>query len=179
MAIILKPQRKRFSQPRKLAKFSDGTEIHETGFHKYGAKRTEFGGRNFPSKLQADTFALLKILEGNGEISDIVHEKEIILQPFGIIMRVDFQIYDRKLNQFVWIESKGYPTSDWKVKVRVWEWVGPGLYRIYVQGRSGGYPVLKTEIKPAWMLAERCTECAQPKWMAKQGLFLPASRTSP
>jgi hypothetical protein len=157
--IVLKPQRKRFSR-------KGGTEIHEGArAHKYKAKRTEFGDRSFPSQLQANTFGLLRILEAAGEVSDIEHEVEIRLEPFGIIMRVDFVIFDRKLNEKVYVESKGFPTADWKVKVKVWSWVGPGLYRIYRDSR-GGYPEISKEIRPAWMLEPNpCTHCSQPIWL--------------
>lgn len=163
--IIYKPQRRKFSKKK------GGTEIHETGraqnciqkrIHKYGAVKTEFGGRSFPSQLQANTFGLLRILEAAGEIKNIRHEVEVRLVPFQITMRVDFVVFDIKLGEDVYVEAKGFPTADWKIKVRVWEWVGPGLYRVYVQGPGGGYPQMKKETRPAWMNSERCPACDQP-----------------
>lgn len=71
-------------------------------------------------------------MKAAGEIDDItVKPKNVRLTAAKILYIPDFSIIDLKLKELVYVEAKGFETSDWRIKRRLWLHYGPGLLRIY------------------------------------------------
>lgn len=126
--------------------------------HKYNAKRTEFSGMSFPSRLEANTYGVLKLLEVAGEIKDIERYPSVELSmkcpccrvviETGIRYKPDFKIYDLKLNEPVWVEAKGIETLDWGKNLKLWRaGFGPGILRIY---KARGKSLFAQDVVPDW-----------------------------
>lgn len=106
--------------------------------HKYGAKKTVIDGQSFPSKLEADTYCALKLLEQQGEIKDLVRYPKQV--PYTITRRatLDFGFSDKDGNPFL-ADAKGFETDDWKAIVKSWPRCGPCPLRVYKANRRGIY----------------------------------------
>ena len=87
---------------------------------KYNAKRTELDGITFDSKREADRYAMLKILQMAGEISDLELQPEFELIPGyvyegkkvrAINYRADFRYRNR--GQVVVEDVKGHKTMEY------------------------------------------------------------------
>ena len=116
------------------------------GRSKYGAKRSEFAGRSFASRLERDTFALLSLMEKNGAIRDLRCQVQVLLSAAQIIYRPDFAFFDCEKQQDTWAEAKGFETSDWKIKLKLWRAYGPGPLWIFRAHRNG--PQLTEVVTP-------------------------------
>lgn len=103
-------------------------------------------GHRFDSGFEADVFSYLKMLERQGEVSNIERQVEVHLTKAKILYKPDFRIRDLVTGEVVYIEAKGFETPEWRIKRRLWMHYGPGKLRIY--GRGGRYPWLKEEIIP-------------------------------
>lgn len=122
--------------------------------HKYNAEpvtpvdgdKTKFAGRRFDSKLERDTYGLLLLEERNGEINQIEQQFTVCLSQANISYRVDFRVFDVKLNEHVFVEAKGFVTEAWLLKVKLWHVYGPGRLRVYVAGKP--WPYCSKEIIP-------------------------------
>lgn len=105
--------------------------------HKYSAKRVELSGKSFASKLEADTYLTLCLLEKAGEIKIEKIQTQVSLTDAGIIYKPDFLVIDLKNDTFIWVEAKGFETPEWKLKKRLWRYYGPGPLHIYKASRKG------------------------------------------
>lgn len=113
---------------------------------KYKAQKTTHKGYSFASKGEANCFDMLTLLEKAGEIKILQLQPQVHLTLARILYKPDFKILDIKLNQEVYCEFKGFETSEWKIKKRLWEYYGPALLRVY---RSRGNRIVLTEeVKP-------------------------------
>lgn len=113
---------------------------------KYKAQKTIHKGYSFASKGEANCFDMLTLLEKAGEIKILQLQPQVHLTLARILYKPDFKILDIKLNQEVYCEFKGFETSEWKIKKRLWEYYGPALLRVY---RSRGNRIVLTEeVKP-------------------------------
>jgi hypothetical protein len=92
---------------------------------KYHNKRTEVGGIVFDSAKEANRYVELCYLGRIGDISGLVLQKEFLLQPEfvyeGLKLRkivyvCDFFYHDKKLNKCVVEDVKGYLTTAYKLK---------------------------------------------------------------
>lgn len=99
--------------------------------HKYGATRSSFDGYSFASNLERVVYMLLKAMEQSGEIVIEKVQDRVLLSDAEIDYRPDFRIFDKRLGEQVWVEAKGFETSDWRIKRKLWMAYGPGLLRIY------------------------------------------------
>lgn len=102
--------------------------------NKYGNKRTDREGRSFASKLEAEVFDYLKLLEGEGEFRDIRCQVHVYLTDARIDYIPDFCVFDVKLGQDVYVEAKGFQTETWLLKKKLWRYYGPGRLRIFMMG---------------------------------------------
>lgn len=115
----------------------------------HGRTKVEHAGYSFASKLEASVFSILKLMERAGQITGIEVQPTVYLTDADIGYRPDFRAIDlstaNKGNEF-FIEAKGFPTPEWKIKKRLWEYYGPGELWIYV----GSYknPKLDEIVKP-------------------------------
>jgi hypothetical protein len=115
---------------------------------KYRNEVQRVPGHRFDSKLELQVHGLLELQEKQGELSNIRHHpKEVRLTRSGVIYKPDYVVFDAKLQTDVWVEAKGFETSDWRIKRRLWMHYGPGLLRIYRAG-GAGWPMLHEEIQP-------------------------------
>jgi hypothetical protein len=80
---------------------------------KYGAIRTEYNGKVYPSKKQADYARMLEALKGK-EIKSYIEEVAFRL-PGGSIHRVDFGVINFD-NTVSWVEVKGKDLPMGKLK---------------------------------------------------------------
>ena len=103
--------------------------------HKYGAKKT---GDGFPSKLEAAVYQMLCLREKAGEITNIRRQQVVRLSRAQINYKVDFS-YDIPDGSTIYVEAKGMPTPEWKLKARLWEHYGPAPLEVWM----GTYKALK------------------------------------
>lgn len=96
----------------------------------FGRRRVEKAGLSFDSKAESKLHDELLILEKAGEIKILALQNTVHLVA-GIRLRVDFKIFDNKLDKEVWVEMKGFETPEWILKKKLWKVFGPGLLRIY------------------------------------------------
>lgn len=100
--------------------------------HKYGARRINLhDGRSFASMLEAALYDQLKLREKCGEIRDIECQVKVYLTDARIGMIPDFYYFDTRLMENVYSEAKGFVTSDWNIKKRLWTVYGPGRLEIW------------------------------------------------
>ena len=59
------------------------------------------------------------------------HQDHVYLTAARICYIPDFRFFDVNDNEIQWAESKGFETSDWKIKKRLWAYYGPGKLHIY------------------------------------------------
>lgn len=98
---------------------------------KYNSERVYLDGRSFASKLEAAIYGHLKILCAAGELADLRCQPHVFLTKARIEMIPDFSVTDLKLGETVFVEAKGFETSDWRIKRRLWTVYGPARLRVY------------------------------------------------
>ncbi len=111
--------------------------------HKYNAKRVKIGDLSFASKFEAAVYSELRLRELCGEISGLTCQVNVPLSDAKIVLRPDFKYFDKKRNQFVYAEVKGFETPEYKLKARLWEFYGPGILEVY-KGSHTKFCVAKT-----------------------------------
>jgi hypothetical protein len=110
---------------------SEGVVMWAKGKLKYGNTKVSHAGYSFASKGEAGCFDMLSLLEKAGKIRDIKTQVTVYLTRARIIYKPDFQFEDLELAQTVYAEFKGFETSDWRIKRRLWMYYGPARLRIY------------------------------------------------
>lgn len=89
--------------------------------NKYGAKKTEYGGRKYDSKFEASTAQELDLRQKAGEFVEIIPQyklemwcyRENGLPAFKVSHKVDFRA-EKPDGSFLLVESKGVETDDYK-----------------------------------------------------------------
>jgi hypothetical protein len=99
--------------------------------HKYRAKRVNYDGQNFASKLEAAVYQILKLRERAGEIEILATQETVYLTAARIAYKPDFTVMDKFSGQTVHVEAKGLSTPVWAIKKRLWAWYGPGALEIW------------------------------------------------
>lgn len=121
------------------------------GSHKFGAKKVEASsltdGRSFPSRLEANTYLMLKAMAQAGEIRIEQVQDKVFLTDAEIEYRPDFRCFDLATSTTFYAEAKGIETSDWRIKLRLWRVYGPAPLRIYKAG-TGNQPKLHEIVIP-------------------------------
>lgn len=103
---------------------------------KYYNKKTEVDGITFDSKLEAQRYRELKVLEKAGYIKDLKLQPKYELQPSykknGKTIRkieyiADFSYFDNELNKLVVEDTKGFKTDVYRLKKKMFEYKYPEL----------------------------------------------------
>jgi hypothetical protein len=97
---------------------------------KYGNKKVETDGYSFASGLEAALYEQLKLRKLTGEIESIKVQAKVLLTDAKILYKPDFECVRTDGTKF-WAESKGFETSDWRIKRRLWMHYGPGPLEIW------------------------------------------------
>src|ERR1019366_8995018 len=101
---------------------------------KFGAKKVFLHGRNWPSKLELSVYEMLLLMERGGKLTDIKCQASVRFHTHDhgkIWMIPDFSATDKKTNQTIYIEAKGYLTREWLRKKKAWAVGGPAVLYIY------------------------------------------------
>lgn len=109
---------------------------HKTSKNKYGNKKVEHAGYSFASKGEAGLFDELKLQEAAGEIRDIKVQDTVYLTLARILYKPDYTFIRCSTQEREWAEFKGFETSDWRIKLRLWHHYGPGILTIYKRGQK-------------------------------------------
>lgn len=99
--------------------------------NRFSNKRTELDGRSFQSKFEASVYAMLKILQMAKEIKIEQCQDHVYLTDAEICYIPDFKCRNLKTGELYWVEAKGFETPEWKLKLRLWRYYGPGPLHIY------------------------------------------------
>ena len=124
---------------------------------KYGGIQTQTtDGYQFPSKLEAAVYEILKLREKQGELSDIRCQVRVKMTRSEIAYIADFQAIEVISGKKVYVEAKGFETAIWRIKRRLWMQYGPGRLTIY----KGHYksPFISEVIVPDTRIGF-CPEC--------------------
>lgn len=99
---------------------------------KYRAKRTEVDGIVFASKKEAGMYSQLKLLERVGDIKDLKIQVPFVLQEGylrsdnkkirPITYVADFTFYDCRKGRFRVLDCKGYRTSMYELKRKMFDY---------------------------------------------------------
>lgn len=102
-----------------------GLQCYNKRGNKYGAKRTTVDGIEFDSKLEANRWSELRLLERAGVIAELERQKEYVIIPksqYGrkIVYRADF-VYKTKEGETVVedVKSAATKTAVYKIKKRM------------------------------------------------------------
>lgn len=92
--------------------------------NKYGAKRLRIDGITFDSKLEADRYQQLKLLERAGQIKSLEYHKKFIIIPksrYGdnVLYEADFFYFENGKPIVEDTKSKATITSTYKLKKRL------------------------------------------------------------
>lgn len=98
---------------------------------KMGNRRTELGGYSFSSKLEAAGYQMLKSQEEAGEIVIEQVQAHVYLTDARILYIPDFKCIRVESNIPFFVEMKGFETSEWRIKRRLWQYYGPGELHVY------------------------------------------------
>lgn len=89
--------------------------------HKFNAKRTEFNGRSYPSKLEANYASYLERMKASGKVLFYLEQVPFRL-PGGVFYRLDFMEFhapkDDCDGDIIFTETKGRMTSDALIKIK-------------------------------------------------------------
>lgn len=125
-------------------KTTDGVTAEKVA--KFKNIKTEFNGRSFASKGEAECYAYLCILERAGERKVLGQQKHVKLSKAQILYIPDFLTEDLHTHEMIYCEFKGFETPEWKIKRRLWMAYGPAKLEIYK--KIGGRVTLTETIIP-------------------------------
>lgn len=122
--------------------------IGKTGFNKYGAKRTEFNGKNYDSKFEASVAAELELRKTAGDIKDYDTQYKVECEAytkdgdhaFTIKHKVDFRIHHND-GSYELHEAKGIETADYKFRRKCLEELWLPLHKDHI------YTVIKQNVR--------------------------------
>jgi len=116
---------------REIAAALGETMLKSPKPSKYKNKRTysDIIGRNFHSDAERRYGEFLWGRQEAGEIRDLAFQKRVKLLG-AVTMIVDFYYFDNDLGDWVYDEYKGFETDKWRLQKKLWEQVGPGIYRV-------------------------------------------------
>lgn len=75
-------------------------------------------------------------MEKAGEIKEIKTQDSVHLTESKILYKPDFKVFNVETGTYEWHEAKGFETSDWRIKRRLWKNYGPGTLHIWKAGRG-------------------------------------------
>ena len=110
--------------------------------NKYGAKKTTFNGRAYDSKHEASVAQEVDLLIKSGGVLKSEPQKTFPLygRNGGRVCnhRVDFLLTFKDGHQEVW-EAKGFPTSVWQLKLKLFEDNYPDILYYVITPRDRFY----------------------------------------
>jgi hypothetical protein len=95
--------------------------------NKYNAVRTG----DFPSKLEASVYGMLKLREAQGEIKDIKRYPSVKLMGGAVTWKIDFSFVEVKSGNLVYCEAKGVSTADFRLKLKIFKTEMPASLEIW------------------------------------------------
>lgn len=104
--------------------------------NKYKNKKIVIDGIEFDSRLEANRYCQLKILERAREIKDLRRQVEFIIQPSykknnktirAIKYIADFVYYDVKKKKTIIEDTKGFKNEVYRIKKKIFEYKYPEL----------------------------------------------------
>lgn len=104
--------------------------------NKYRNKKIVIDGIEFDSRLEANRYCQLKILERAREIKDLRRQVEFIIQPSykknnktirAIKYIADFVYYDVKKKKTIIEDTKGFKNEVYRIKKKIFEYKYPEL----------------------------------------------------
>lgn len=95
---------------------------------KYKNNRCKIKGYSFASQLEASLFLYF---DDDPDIEVLKCQDRVFLSAAQIEYRPDFKCLRKSTGEIFWAESKGFETSDWRIKRRLWQSYGPGRLEIY------------------------------------------------
>lgn len=113
-------------------------------FNKYSNVKVERDGYSFASKLEAAVYGILKLRERAGELRVIRTQARVSLTDAGIVYMPDFECEDE--NGIFYCEAKGMETPEWRIKLKLWRFYGPG--RLEIWKGSAAKPFLDEIVTP-------------------------------
>lgn len=94
-------------------------------------KRVCIDGVSFASKLEAAVYLELKLSVRCGVLEILEHQPRVHLTDARILYIPDFKCLDLRSNEIFFVEAKGFETTDWKLKKRLWLHYGPAILQIW------------------------------------------------
>lgn len=103
---------------------------------KYGNQKTTIDGITFDSKLEAQRYQELKLLQRAGEISCLKTQVAFQLLPSfrkngktyrATLYVADFTYYDHRSKKNIVEDTKGYKTQLYRLKKKIFEYTYPDL----------------------------------------------------
>lgn len=107
------------------------------GKSKFGNRTTHHAGYSFASKLESELFSLLKLMEKNGEITEITLQPHVELTRAAVLYIADFSAVNKKTNGVEYFEAKGFETDMWRLKRRLWKHYGAGPLHVFKASKRG------------------------------------------
>jgi hypothetical protein len=93
-----------------------------------------------PSMLEASVCEILLLRQKSGEIRDLKWQHTVTL-PYGIKWKVDWSFDQGPDWKRTWAEAKGAEGRDYKMKLKMWMEVGPGILEIWKGSAARPYMV--------------------------------------
>lgn len=95
---------------------------------KYNSVIKTIDGHKFKSVAEAECYLMLKLLERNGQIKIIELQPKVYMTNARILFILDFLIEQN--GEKIYIEFKGFETTVYKIKKRLWVHYGKGKLRV-------------------------------------------------
>lgn len=94
-------------------------------------RRVQIDNITFASKLEAAVYLELKRFSTNGILEILEHQPRVRLTEAKILYIADFKCRDLRSLEVFFVEAKGFETTDWKIKKRLWSYYGPATLHIW------------------------------------------------
>lgn len=93
--------------------------------------RVTIDGYSFASKLEATVYLELKRYSREALLKILEHQPRVYLTEARILYIPDFKCLDLRTEEIFFVEAKGFETTDWKIKKRLWIHYGPANLHIW------------------------------------------------
>lgn len=94
-------------------------------------RRVQIDNIAFASKLEAAVYLELKKSSRNGILEILEYQPRVHLTDAKILYIADFKCRDLRSLETFFVEAKGFETTDWKIKKRLWSYYGPATLHIW------------------------------------------------
>jgi predicted nuclease of restriction endonuclease-like RecB superfamily len=111
---------------RKMLGAKEGKRSRKSKYNTDPKLKSELG---WDSKGEYEYYEFLKLREAAGEIRILAQQPTVYLTDARIGYKPDFLIEEN--GRQVWIDFKGFATTQWKLKRRLWRYYGPGPLEVW------------------------------------------------